>query len=216
MELKFNVAESDIPLPVGMLFAGQRAATNFACFDLVSRALLDNPNVSAIVEFGTYAGTMTMYLGLWGLRLGVPVHTFDIEPGVSKDVHRVLDGLGVQCHWQDVFSKDSMRLVCDILKKPGYLFIDGGDKQRELNTYAPILPTGTLFSVHDWGTEIHSLTCDVMWEYTEQYRWMHYNAQLATVRKIGIGSEHYRQTTDEDIAKIQAKWIEVIGEETRT
>jgi hypothetical protein len=36
------------------------------------------------------------------------------------------------------------------------------------------------------------------------------------VRKIGISSEHYRQTTDEDIAKIQAKWIEVIGEETRT
>ena len=213
--MSFEVDEEAVPWPVGMSFVGQYAGTNFYCFDIMSRILKDYPEIKSIVELGTFCGTMTMYLGLWGLRLGIPVHTFDVEPDNSMPVHHVFRALGIHTHWVDVFSAEGMREVLDCLKEPGYLFCDGGDKQREYETFAPVVPAGTVISVHDWGTEVHELHGGIARIHYHPEDWTSHDSMLATVVKLGNADNIIENATDAELADIRRRWIEVIGEKTR-
>jgi len=216
LKLEFNIDEESVPWPVGMSFVGQYAGTNFYCFDIMSRIFKDYPDVKSIVELGTFYGTMTMYLGLWGLRLGIPVHTFDIEPNNSAPVHHVLETLGVQMHWVDVFTEEGIREVLDAIgPEPGYMFCDGGDKQREFETFAPVVPTGQVMSVHDWGTEVKSLDGGILRLNYHPEDWTRRDSMLATVIKLGDGAKALENATDAELADIRRKWIEVLGEKTR-
>ena len=210
--MELDIDEAGVPWPVGMSFVGQYAGTNFYCFDIMSRVFKDYPDIKSIVELGTFCGTMTMYLGLWGLRLGIPVHTFDIEPNNSAPVHGVFEALGIQTHWIDVFTKEGMQEVIDCLPEPGYLFCDGGDKQREFDTFAPIVPTGTVISCHDWGTECKVMDGSILRLNYNPRDWTQHDSMLATVIKLGDADKALEQTTDAELADIRRRWIQVVGE----
>ena len=193
---RFNleIPDRDIPWEDWLLFAGQRMAHNFYVYHLISKALLAH-RVESIIEIGTQYGALTCYLGLWGARLDVPVHTFDIEPNLSRDVHWAFKKLGVTLHDEDVFTEDGQALVrlC-IGSKPTYLICDGGDKPREWRTFAPMIPAGSLISVHDYGEEFtkEDFGCDppVGFDYLDgPESWTTHEAKFATVLKLGEGRE---------------------------
>lgn len=85
----------------------------------------------------------------------------------------------------DVFSDKTKQTVETLAyHRPAYLVCDGGDKEREFREYAPLLPTGSVISVHDWGTEVNQLTGIPMRAF-QQEEWTKHDCRLATVIKLG-------------------------------
>jgi hypothetical protein len=146
-----------------MLFAGQRAQHSFMLHHHISRFILANPKVDGIVEIGTALGALSIYLGLWGARLGVPVDTFDHSEFAFQKEHNfdditakpIFEKLGITLHRADVFTPEGQSAVIDLLmNKSIYLFCDGGNKAREFRTFVPFLGAGSIVSTHDWPGEI--------------------------------------------------------------
>lgn len=183
MKVSIDVPDRTLPYEYGQSFCGQTMGCNYQAFENISDALLAHP-VNAIVEFGTYHGALSVYLGLWGLRLGVPVYTYDIVD-LRGGVEDLLDRLGVSFRQEDVFSESArhtVQLLCE--RGPIYLLCDGGDKWREFNEYFSLLPVGSLISIHDWGTEVkQDIEAPVM--FVNKQDWEKHDARFATVLKIG-------------------------------
>ena len=182
---RFNIeiAERDIPWPYWGSFVGQEAGHNPYTYEVISRLLLAH-EVCSIIEIGTQQGALTTYLGLWGMRLGVPVHTFEIYPALCEPVRPVLDALHVECHG-DCFEGNLIEeIMCE---RPTYLICDGGDKPREYRVFAPMLPVGSLVSVHDWGIEITEEDIrgvDIGLKAINQEDWQAHNVNLATWMRL--------------------------------
>jgi hypothetical protein len=145
------------------LFAGQEAQHIGQLYYYFSYLLLDYPHVERIIELGTAMGAMSSYLGLWGARKGIPVHTFDQDDFVFKKEHNVDDvcagaifkKLDIAMHRIDIFSDEGQAKVKNLLKgAPVFLFCDNGNKPKEFNTFVPYLESGSVVSVHDWTGEI--------------------------------------------------------------
>ena len=212
MTVTFTIDANEVPWPVGLSFVGQYMGTNARCFDLISKFLKEYPAITTIVEIGTLEGAMTLYLSLWADRLGVPMHTFDIEPEVSRDVHHVFAKREIVTHWVDAFSREGLRQVAECFKDgPGLIFMDGGDKNREFATIAPLLPTGSLIAVHDWGTEFTRIDGGIAKLYYRGDEWMKNEARLAMLRKIGNAEDMTQQMSEREIAAIKRRWIELVG-----
>jgi hypothetical protein len=214
ISIESSISWRMIPWPVGLSFVGQYAATNFYCFHVISKVLMEYPNLGSIIELGTFAGVMTMYLGLWGAKLGIPVHTFDFEPNLSKDVWPVFEKLGIQTHWIDIYSERGIREVLDAVgKEPTYLVCDGGDKPREIGLFPRMLPTGSVVSVHDWGDEIKELDTDTLQLYINSEDWVIHDAKLATFVILGDAEEAKTHLSDEERLEMGNKWAKLAGRE---
>lgn len=183
MNLSLDVDPRQLPWEYDLSFVGQTCGHNPYIYNTISR-VLTACSVDRIIEIGTQRGGLTLYLALWGLRLGVPVYTFDIEPLLYREVDHVLAKMGVQTYDMDVFSEAGVEEIRALAKTPTYLVCDGGDKEREFETFAPMLPTGSVISVHDWGTEVQNLKGIAMQAF-EQEEWTAHDQRLATVVKLG-------------------------------
>ena len=186
---EIDIPEERIPWTYGLRFCGQVMQHSPYVFHHISNILLKYP-VHSIVELGTGHGGMAMYLGLWGARLDIPVATFDIAPELSEGAWDVLDALDVHRLAVDVLSAGAVEIIEGIIDgKPTYLVCDGGDKPAEFAYYAPILPVGSVISIHDWGTEVTELKGpmehDVQLEFVDRENWEAHDLRLATVQKIG-------------------------------
>lgn len=129
------------------------AATSFGgipcaqwwCDLLLWEALLnENPQVKAIVEIGTWQGGFSWFLWAQTQARGLEFQTYD-----AQDPDREPPGFIRLDVWREV---DELR---DSLPEwgPIVLFCDGGNKPRELKTFPPFCAPGSVFVVHDWGTE---------------------------------------------------------------
>lgn len=145
------------------LFAGQEAQHGGRLYYYFSHLFLDYPHVGCIIELGTALGAMSMYLGLWGARKRIPVHTFDQDDFVFKPEHNVddicagavFDKLNIHMHRMSIFTDEGQAEVKQLLKgKPVFLFCDNGNKPKEFNLFVPHLESGSVVSVHDWPGEI--------------------------------------------------------------
>lgn len=188
MKVQLDIDDIELPWECWLSFVGQGAAHNFFIHDLISRNMARYPGVHSIVELGTYRGALTMYLGLWGLRLGIPVHTFDYEPALSAPVHHVFEKLGVITHWCDMYTEEG---IAEVMKavgdKPTYLICDGGDKPKEFDLFGQLIPVGSMMSAHDWGTEIKEIYAkNVLFEHLNTEEWAQHDAKWITVVKIGM------------------------------
>lgn len=56
----------------------------------------------------------------------------------------------------DIFEcqRTKLRIFEFLGQAPSFLYCDDGNKPREIQVYAPVLPPGSVLGVHDWGTEI--------------------------------------------------------------
>jgi hypothetical protein len=111
-----------------------------------------------IVEIGTGSGALTRFWGMWSAQLvlpdnktlrGAPCFTCDITMplGTWGD----LPALGCKALLGDCFRDCYGSIARTIRYKPGFLFLDGGDKPRELATFGPIAAKGSIVVVHDYG-----------------------------------------------------------------
>jgi hypothetical protein len=126
-------------------FAGVACAQYWADFYLWEGLLNAYPKTKAIVEIGTWQGGFSLYLHAQAEARGLRFRTYDVLPP-----SRQIPGF-VQL---DVFA--DAEHVGRHLSKQGevILLLDGGNKPRELKTFPLYCQEGSIFVVHDWGTEI--------------------------------------------------------------
>jgi hypothetical protein len=126
---------------------------NFYTYHVISRILEANPQVRSIIELGTGHGALTLYLRLWAARLGIEIHSFDVNNFVKDDgAEQMFYRLGIHRHIMDIMGAEAMQLIKEIIDdKPCYLVCDNGNKPLEFATYAPLLPSRSIISAHDWG-----------------------------------------------------------------
>lgn len=172
-------------------FVGQRMQHNYWEYNIVGQTMLENPQIKGIVEIGTGCGGLTMLLGLWGVRCNIPVITYETIHALYQPVEHVLEKLDVQIYNKDCFDKHDQAFIEQYieLNNPVYLVCDGGDKQKEIKTYAPLVAKGGLVSGHDWECEIFPKEIIPFMESQgfapwHQEQWTAKNAQFATWKKV--------------------------------
>lgn len=159
---------------------GVASMSNYYVFHIFSQ-IMDDKNVQRIIEIGTAYGGMTVGLALEAARRDIPIHTFDIEDMPTPETNRIFYKLNVCRVRCDVFEKFPKTLF----NEPCYLLCDGGDKRRELETFAPQLKSGSYVSVHDYGTEIFDRDLEFMYGIAEPFNkedWTRHNSQLCTFK----------------------------------
>lgn len=103
--------------------------------------LNNNPQVTGIVELGTYQGGFSWVLDAQARARNISFDTYDIiEPAVKPPGFTKLD----------FYRYPELVQLGD---RPVALLCDGGNKPRELKTFPPMCAPGSMFFVHDWGTE---------------------------------------------------------------
>ncbi|MDD2777722.1 MAG: hypothetical protein PHI16_02340 [Methanocellales archaeon] len=121
---------------------------------IISDILNENEQIKGIVEIGTYLGGLSCYLGAECIERGYkPLLTFDNKVRYEPKLFKALD---VNFVVDDCFSKKSLKIIKEYVKDTPVLFIcDGGNKAKEFNTFAPLLPPGSIVAVHDWDIEVN-------------------------------------------------------------
>lgn len=129
----------------GVSFGGVACAQMFVDFYVWEAVLNDNPRLNGIVEIGTFQGGFSLYLHAQAEARGMFFRTYDVIvperqiPGFVKS---------------DVFAETPQISAHLSRHDPLALFCDGGNKPRELNTFAQHLTPDSVIGVHDWGDEI--------------------------------------------------------------
>lgn len=103
------------------------------------------PPLVSIIELGTFQGGFSLYLAAQAQWRGLRFRTYDVIaperqiPGfVRLDIFAKADSIG--------------RFLSD--HAPFVLLCDGGNKPRELRTFAPFMDEHSVIAVHDWDDEI--------------------------------------------------------------
>lgn len=157
---------------------GVASMSNYYVFHIFSK-IMDDPKIEGIIEIGTAYGGMTVGLALEAARRNIPIVTVDIEDVVTEETKRIFKDLYVGQVTLDVFDylKNFSR-VC-------YLLCDGGDKVKEIQTFAPLLKSGSYVSCHDWLSEIYPKDVEFLKDIADPFEpedWEKHNVQLATWR----------------------------------
>lgn len=127
-------------------FGGRRLTQSWMDLRLWEWLLNSHSDIRHIIEIGTWEGGMSHFLAAQALHRGMKFTTFDMVtpndhvPGFVK---------------ADVF-REPEKVIYHIRKlQPVLLLCDGGDKPREMQTFAPYLHDNDWLLVHDWLDEAH-------------------------------------------------------------
>ena len=124
-------------------------------------------NFEYVVELGSQKGALsTYYANMAAITEQFFFDTFEIDK--QQDwFNRPTEGVGhsferlaelspyINTYEQNVFDEDAIdHIRGNVDQYKTFIFCDGGHKQTEFATYAPMIKKGDRIAVHDWGTEI--------------------------------------------------------------
>ena len=135
-------------------FLGVRQQHCYGLYAAIDLVLEQNPQIERFVEVGTGGGALSVVLALHAIQRFSYLLTFDIHTrGDRSKLDRVFDALQVESHLLDCFSEEAGKCIdWHIAGLPCFFFCDGGDKLKEFQTFAPILPPKSIIAVHDYDT----------------------------------------------------------------
>jgi len=130
----------------GVSFGGVACAQYWCDFVLWETVLNANPELTGIVEIGTFMGGFSHYLNAQAQARGMKFVTYDaIVPEATIPEFTRLDVFAYPGRVKD---------WAESCGGPVILFCDGGNKPRELSLFPPLMPEHSVYLVHDWGTEM--------------------------------------------------------------
>ena len=134
------------------LFLGVRQQHNYMLYQFIDD-VLKNTSIERFVEIGTGAGALSVVLGLHAVIRDTHLLTLDTQVrGGKYRLDKVFDALEIEFVQEDCF-ENVERILKHIDGKPCFFFCDGGNKSKEFNTFAPLLPAGSIIAVHDYETK---------------------------------------------------------------
>jgi precorrin-6B methylase 2 len=179
--------KSENGLPWHTTFIGQFMQHNYWLYSVVDKIMLANPQIQSIVEIGTGNGALTIVLGLWGIKRHIPVWTIDRQKLYD---HNLLSQLNVKILQADELEESTKDHILSVVNnKPTWIFCDGGWKMKEFATYAPLIPSDSIITAHDLGTEfsadlaLEQLGPNIVEPYMKEY-WNDLNIQLGIFKKL--------------------------------
>lgn len=106
-----------------------------------------------VIELGTANGGFTCALAIHLWNLGATLHTYD-RAAPNERYAKLMKFLGVNCLTGDIFGVTKLceHDIATKIRLPGttFLLCDGGDKPRELATFARYLKPGDVIAGHDY------------------------------------------------------------------
>jgi hypothetical protein len=102
-----------------------------------------------IIEIGSYNGAFATALGLHARAIGARMVTYDRNPQ-AENITPLGRALGVEFRVGDTWGLQAE--IAHLIRSPGVSFVlcDGGDKPRELATFARHLKPGDVIGAHDY------------------------------------------------------------------
>lgn len=141
---------TDVLRVTGKRFAGgllQQTMAGLYYFD----RLLEESAAASVLEIGTGAGNMAVWLACFLPDAVTTVDIYDARSALTKELHRRLGVSFIQTNAHE--AETARMLVARRASGPHVLFCDGGDKSKEFHIYAPMLRVEDWIAVHDNGTE---------------------------------------------------------------
>lgn len=127
-----------------------------------------------VVELGSYNGWSATVLGLHARAIGAQMITYDINACDERivPIGRALDVIFRTANVWEVEQE-----IAELVAGPGRVFLlcDGGDKPRELRTFARYLKPGDVIAAHDfnavaWENTGEVPTAPAWWGYSEIFQ----------------------------------------------
>ena len=121
---------------------------------LLNWALQSNLKMRRFVEFGTYRGLTSLYLGITATMRSGKLTTFDIKDLRKRELLGMWNDEVMEFVEADVEDPNNLsEKAIESLKQADLFFCDGGDKLKEVQLYAQYLPAGASLIVHDVNYE---------------------------------------------------------------
>jgi len=107
-----------------------------------------------VIELGALNGGLTTFLGLYSLTAGCSVISYDIANSLFDK--SVLDKLGVDMRFKDIFASDTLKEISDMIRQDGItvLLCDNGNKIGEFNHFSQFLKVGDIIMAHDYAPDM--------------------------------------------------------------
>ena len=102
-----------------------------------------------VVEIGSYNGGLSSYI-FDNLKEGASFASFDIDSSINESNRKDID-----FRIKDCFSKEGQKEIIELIQQPGktLLICDGGDKNKEFNTFSKYLKTDDIIILHDYKSD---------------------------------------------------------------
>ena len=151
-------------------------------------SLLSEMKPARIIELGTGAGGLSVFLGIYSFATGCAFYTYDNLPR-DRNYGELFKALGVNRHVCDIFADE--KTIKELIAADGrtLLLCDNGNKKAEFNLFADALKVDDIIMAHDYfperpppGTSTDS--CEIIYgaiaEVCDTYNIHPYQADLFT------------------------------------
>lgn len=130
--------------PLGLPMCQNRAAVPTWSF------AMERLPPARIIEIGTFAGGFATALALHAFMLKAPLITYDLMLPDER-FSKLAASMGVVFRTGDMWQR--IEEIATEIGKPGTTFVlcDGGDKPREMETFARFLKPGDVIAAHDYA-----------------------------------------------------------------
>lgn len=134
-------------------FLGIKQGHTYWVYKVIDDILGENRHIKGIIEIGTGSGALSVFLGLECYERNLkPLLTFDTE---KINIPRLFSLLNIEFIIQDCFFEESVKKIREYSNVPVLFICDGGNKIKEFNKFAYLLPKGSIIAAHDWTHEIY-------------------------------------------------------------
>jgi len=145
-------------------FLGIRQRHTYWIYKVIDEVLNENKQVKGIIETGTGAGALSVFLGLECYERGLkPLMTYDLKKFVTEKAGikaykepRLFKLLNIKYVVRDCFNWKSIMEIKEYADQPILFMCDGGDKLGEFNLFTGLLKKGSIIASHDWESVARS------------------------------------------------------------
>jgi len=178
--------------------AGFQLQQTWSALFLLNQILVDNPDITRVVELGTYAGGLSVFFGLIMKNRGGRVIALDIVEPRNPYALEIFNVLNTTFYKQDISGSEGIETVKQFISDGrALIFNDGGDKKGTLPVYAKLAKTDDLIMSHDWMAEIFPKDLnDEILSTLELYRHEDFKAlraRILSMKKCADRSEERRK-----------------------
>lgn len=131
-------------------FMGHRMAQTPEAL-LVFNEIFSREKFSKIIEIGTFFGGFALFLACCAKAKSMKFYTFDIQKRNTNAYNKIKQLGGVYFNL-NVFEQQGKQKVKSLIQSPGRILLlcDGGDKRREIKTFAQFLKSKDVIMGHDY------------------------------------------------------------------
>ena len=139
-------------------FLGIRQRHTYWVYKVIDEILNENRQIKGIIEIGTGAGALSIFLGLECYERELkPLMTYDIKGFVTEkeDIFnykepRLFKLLNIKFIVRDCFHEESIQEIKEYANRPVLFMCDGGNKLKEFKYFAELIKPGSIIASHDW------------------------------------------------------------------